>query len=56
MEDCLLEREKKLFDGTFQNQDVIDVAWTYEAYWSLRCGSGKTTWIGVADFIGRRLE
>lgn len=35
VEDCLLEKEKKLFDGTFQNQDVIDVAWTYEAYWSL---------------------
>ena len=33
--DCLLEKEKRLFDGTYSEQDVIDVCWTYEAYWSL---------------------
>lgn len=35
VEDCLLEKEKKLFEGNYEKQDVIDVAWTYEAYWSL---------------------
>ncbi len=31
----LLAKEKKLFDGTYSMQDALDVAWTYEAYWSL---------------------
>lgn len=31
----LLEKEKRLFDGTYTKQDAIDVCWTYEAYWSL---------------------
>ncbi len=31
----LLEKEKRLFDGSYTSQDAIDVSWTYEAYWSL---------------------
>lgn len=35
VENCLLEKEQRLFDGTYSEQDAIDVCWTYEAYWSL---------------------
>lgn len=31
----LLDKEKRLFDRTYTMQDAIDVAWSYEAYWSL---------------------
>ena len=33
--DKLLPKEKKLFDGTYTDQDAVDVTWTYESYWSL---------------------
>lgn len=33
--DKLLPKERRLLDGTYSRQDVIDVAWTYECYWSL---------------------
>lgn len=35
VKDCLNSKEKKLFDGTYQEQDLIDLDWEYEAYWSL---------------------
>ena len=35
VENELLNIEKKLFDNKYSNQDVIDVSWTYECYWSL---------------------
>lgn len=35
VESELLEKEKRLFDGSYTSQDAIDVSWTYEAYWSL---------------------
>lgn len=35
VEDSLLDIEKKLFNGDYTEQDVIDVTWTYEAYWCL---------------------
>jgi len=31
----LNSKEKKLFDGTYTQQDAIDIDWEYEAYWSL---------------------
>ena len=31
----LIEKERKLFDGSYSEQDAVDIAWTYEAYWSL---------------------
>lgn len=33
--DSLNIKEKKLLEGTYTMQDAIDVAWEYEAYWSL---------------------
>lgn len=35
VKDELLDKEKRLFEGTYTMQDAIDVAWSYEAYWSL---------------------
>lgn len=35
VENCLLPKEKRLFDGNYTMQDAVDVAWTYECYWSL---------------------
>lgn len=35
VQDNLISKEKKLFDKRYKEQDVIDVVWTYEAYWSL---------------------
>lgn len=35
VENYLLEKEKRLFDNSYTEQDVIDVAWSYEAYWAL---------------------
>jgi len=35
VEDELLEKEKRLFEKQYSEQDVVDVTWTYEAYWSL---------------------
>ena len=31
----LISKEQKVFDGEYDEQDVLDVAWTYESYWSL---------------------
>lgn len=31
----LLPKERRVLDGTCSDQDVIDVGWSYEAYWSL---------------------
>lgn len=33
--ECLNAAETRLFDGTYSEQDAINVVWTYEAYWSL---------------------
>ena len=33
--DKLNSKEKKLFDGSYTDQDAIDVAWTYESYWAI---------------------
>jgi hypothetical protein len=30
-----LEKEKAIWNGSFTKQDVLDVAWSYECYWSL---------------------
>lgn len=35
VENQLLAKEKRLFNHTYSKQDVIDVTWNYEAYWSL---------------------
>lgn len=35
VEDYLLESEKKIFNNMYNEQDVINVMWTYECYWAL---------------------
>lgn len=35
VKDYLIEKEKRIFEGTYSKQDVVDVYWTYEAYWFL---------------------
>lgn len=32
---CLNEKEKRLFDGSYSKQDVIDIDWEYETYWAI---------------------
>lgn len=33
--DCLNPKEQNLVNGTFSQQDIADVVWEYECYWSL---------------------
>ena len=35
VEQCLNSKEKKLFNGSYSKQDVVDVTWTYECFWVL---------------------
>ena len=35
VEDCLNDKEKRIFDGTYSKQDAIDMDWAYEIYWSI---------------------
>ena len=35
VEDCLNSKEKRIIDGTYSNQDAIDMDWAYEAYWAV---------------------
>ncbi len=35
VEDALNPMEKRLFDGTYSQQDVINAAWEYETYWAV---------------------
>ena len=51
VEEELLDKEKRLFDGDFGQQDVIDVAWSYEAYWALVWALGLVRDISAADKI-----
>lgn len=47
----LLSKEKKVFFGHYSKQDVIDVVWTYEAYWSLVWALGLVDDIEYPDTI-----
>lgn len=47
----LLPKEKSLFDNTFTDQDAMDVAWTYECYWSLVWALGLVENIEMPDSI-----
>lgn len=33
--ECLNSKEKRIIDGTYSKQDVIDIDWEYETYWAL---------------------
>lgn len=35
VEDCLNSKEKRIIEGTYSEQDAIDMDWAYEAYWSI---------------------
>ena len=35
VENCLNSKEKRIIDGSYTDQDVIDMDWAYEAYWAL---------------------
>ncbi|WP_024470439.1 DUF4272 domain-containing protein [Treponema pedis] len=49
--ECLFEKEQRLFDGTYSEQDAIDVCWTYEAYWSLVWALGLVEDISYTNTI-----
>lgn len=40
VEDALLANEKRLFDNEYSQQDAVNVAWSYECYWSLMWALG----------------
>lgn len=35
VEACLNSKERRIIDGTYSNQDAIDMDWAYEAYWAV---------------------
>lgn len=35
VKNSLNSKEKRIIDGTYSNQDVIDMDWAYEAYWAI---------------------
>ena len=47
VQDNLIEKEKRIFNGKYSKQDVIDVVWSYEAYWSLVWTLG---WVENIDY------
>lgn len=51
VETKLLPKEKKLFDNDYTDQDAMDVAWTYECYWSLVWALGLIDEIEIPDDI-----
>lgn len=51
VEDSMIAKEKSLFDNEFTTQDVVDVAWTYEAYWSVVWALGLINDIEMPDDI-----
>ena len=51
VEDALLEKERKIFDGSYSQQDVLDIAWTYEAYWAVVWSLGLVDDIKEADDV-----
>lgn len=49
--DDQLPKEKLLFEQTYSDQDVIDIVWTYETYWSLVWALGLVDNIDLPDDI-----
>ena len=35
VEDCLNSKERRIVEGTYSNQDAIDMDWAYETYWAI---------------------
>ncbi|MDO5558920.1 MAG: DUF4272 domain-containing protein [Oscillospiraceae bacterium] len=51
VENELIAKEKRLFDNKYSQQDIVDVIWTYEAYWSLVWALGLVDDIEIPDDI-----
>ena len=49
--DCLNAKERRLVDGSYVQQDVIDVVWEYESYWTLAWALGLVDDITDAEDI-----
>ncbi len=50
-EDALNPMERRLFDGSYTKQDVINAAWEYETFWALAWALGLTEDISDASTI-----
>ena len=51
VKDCLNAKERRLVDGSYTQQDVIDVVWEYESYWTLVWALGLVDDITDAENI-----
>ena len=51
VKDSLLYKERKLFDGTYNMQEAIDVSWTYESYWALCWALGLINKMGFPNDV-----
>lgn len=49
--DALNDKERAILDGSYEMQDVYDLAWAYEAYWALCWCLGLVDDISEADNI-----
>jgi hypothetical protein len=51
VKDCLNAKERRLADGSYVQQDIIDVVWEYESYWTLVWALGLVDDITDAEDI-----
>ena len=51
VKDALNEKEKRLYNQTYTQQDIIDIDWEYESYWSLAWALNLVGDIGDASKI-----
>ena len=51
VKNCLNAKERRLIDGSFVQQDIIDVVWEYESYWALVWALGLVDDITDAENI-----
>ena len=51
VENKLLRKEQRLFNNQYNKQDIADIVWNYEAYWSLVWVLGLINDIKVANNI-----
>ena len=51
VQDCLNYTEKKIFDGNYSHQEVLNITWTYESYWVLVWALGLVDDISIPNSI-----
>ena len=51
VKNCLNAKERRLIDGSYVQQDIIDVVWEYESYWALVWALGLVDDITDAENI-----